>query len=283
MNNSPSYFYEKGHRLHKEGNYSSAWDHWVTANGLYSGKFDILLANSIIDKIIDYQYRPLMDGDLGEDLVFIVGMPRSGTTLLERLINIHPNGHGSGELNTMVTIFDKFIFNENYSDNNILEARKLYRLSQPRREGKVLVDKMPRNFLGVGIIKTIFPNAKIIHSKRDMFSTCIGIYSSDFGDPMPWRYRLDTLQIHYRQYLKIVDHFKSILFTIRYEDIINDYRGEEKRLLEYLELSDFDCSAFYTDTRNVQTASKDQVNKPLNKLGLSKWDPYRQFVSFEEL
>ncbi len=72
------------------------------------------------------------------------------------------------------------------------------------------------------------------------------------------------------------------MLTIKYEDVINNYGREEKRLLEHLELSDFDCSAFYTDTRNVLSVSKDQVNKPLNKSGLTRWEPYRQFVSFSE-
>ena len=266
-------FYRMGHALHSQGHYYPAWEHFVMANSLTPGFFDIPNADRLTQQIMQLQVAPDFRGDTGEDLVFIVGMPRSGTTLVDRIINAHSKGYGNGELDTFTYILDKFLLEPEFT---VAQAREMYRLDQPRRTGHMVVDKLPRNILAIGVIRSVFPDAKIINVARDRFQCLFSMYANDFE--APYKQRWETLNIFYNQCQALIQHFEP--FTIEYEDVVTDFEETVTKLLKYIGLEyEEGCKDFYKDTKSVITCSKDQVSQPLFTDGINKWAPYKEFYS----
>ena len=266
-------FYRMGHELHTQKQYYAAFEHFVMANSLVPGFFDIPKADALIRQIIRLNVTPDYTGDTGEDLVFVIGMPRSGTTLVDRIINAHSKGYGNGELGTFTYILDKFLLEPDFT---VAQAREMYRLDQPRRAGHVVVDKLPRNILAIGVIRSVFPDAKIVYVNRDKFQCLFSMYANDFE--APYKQRWETLNIFYNQCQALIRHFEP--FTIEYEDVVTDFEETVTKMLKYIGLEyEEGCKDFWKDTRTVITCSKDQVSKPLFTDGLNKWEPYKEFYS----
>ena len=265
-------FYRMGHELHAQKQYYAAFEHFVMANSLVPGFFDIPKADALIHQIVHLNVTPDYSGDTGEDLVFVIGMPRSGTTLIERIIHAHPQGFGNGELGAFTYILDKFLLEPEFT---IAEARKMYRREQPRREGMKVVDKLPRNILAIGVIRSVFPDAKIINVARDKFQCLFSMYANNFD--APYKHRWETLNLFYNQCQVLINHFEP--FTVAYEDVVTDFENTITNMLKYTGLDyNAGCANFHKDTATVATCSKDQVSQPLFTDGLSKWTPYKEFL-----
>lgn len=231
--------------------------------------------------------------------VFILGMPRSGTSLMEQILSSHPDIFGAGELKFMTGILDnvsiggrRIRLNEAepvfpYEDNASWEMRgqryvdKLEKLAD--RPYKRIVDKMPGNFNFVGLIHAVLPNAKIIHSRRHPMETCLSCYRIHFAEGQQWSYHLRELGRYYKRYWELMKHwreqFPGVMYEVRYEDNVVDVEEQAKKLISYLGLEWNDnCLNFYNTDRPVKTASASQVRKPIYTTSTNRWRKYEKYL-----
>ncbi len=226
--------------------------------------------------------------------IFIVGMPRSGTSLTEQIVSSHPNVYGAGELGTLSQLFNSIQQNSNHEAIKKITELKSEQVKQIGLEyihqirnfndsKKFLTDKMPSNYALIGFIKSILPKAKIIHCMREPMDICFSIYKNLFSQT---RYYFDMHEIGtvYRLYQEIMAHWKAVLpnnsyYEIQYETLIDNQRLETKKLLEYCELEwDEQCLSFEHNQRSVETASAFQVRQPIYKDSVKKWKHYEQWL-----
>ena len=238
--------------------------------------------------------------------VFILGMPRSGTSLMEQILSSHKDVYGAGELKYLTGIVDNIQFGMNrinlndaeavfpYDDNISWEMRgqryvdKLEKLA-PKTYLRI-VDKMPGNFTLVGLINAILPNAKIIHSRRHPVETCLSCYRIHFAEGQHWSYNLRELGRYYKRYWNLMKHwraeFPGVMHEVRYEDNVADVEGQARKLIDYLGLEwDNNCLNFYNTDRPVKTASLSQVRKPIYTTSTNRWRKYEKYLGplLEEL
>jgi tetratricopeptide (TPR) repeat protein len=225
--------------------------------------------------------------------VFIVGMPRSGTTLVEQILASHPKVFGAGELsafgNTVESLSNanaaKGQFPElvsSISDGQLWQIGANYvnaiTVLAPRAER--IVDKMPMNFHFVGLIYLTLPNARIIHMRRDPLDTCLSCYSKLFTDRHQYSYDLGELGRYYRAYETLMEHWRRILppsfmLEVQYEDLIEDLESEGRRIVDHCGLEwDASCLSFYVAERPVRTASAAQVRQPIYRSSIGRWRAY---------
>jgi tetratricopeptide (TPR) repeat protein len=232
-------------------------------------------------------------GDPSSVPVFVLGMPRSGSTLIEQILASHPQIHGAGEL-TALDAAASSVFNADDSPLQYpesvpgLEGVTLRRLGQSYlgrlpalADGKVrIIDKLPGNFLSIGLIRLILPNARIIHTMRHPMDTCLSCYSKLFTSGLPFSYDLAELGRYYRSYSELMAYWRSVLppgtmLDVSYEDVVGDLEGQARRLIDYCGLSwDDGCLGFQRTNRPVKTASAVQVRKPLFRSSLQRWRHY---------
>ena len=220
--------------------------------------------------------------------IFIVGMPRSGTSLVEQIISSHHEVYGAGEVNNfhniIMPIIEEHAVNENYNLKNDEFAliRKQYSNSLERfyANEKVITDKWILNFKFIGFILSAFPESKIVHLKRDARATCWSIYKHYFSDEgNRWAYDYQDLARFYKSYVGLMDYWHNLfpgkIYDISYEDLTSDQEKETRNLLRYCDLDwDENCLNFYTNTRAVKTASAVQVR---NKMYQGSSDVWRQY------
>ncbi len=245
----------------------------------------------------------------GSDVpVFILGMPRSGTSLMEQILSAHPDIFGAGELKYLTGILENITVGQGarlrmgdkdpvfpYDDNASWALRgeryvERIRKLADRPDYKRIVDKMPGNFNFVGLIHAILPNAKIIHSRRHPVETCLSAYRIHFAEGHHWSYRLRELGRHYKRYWTLMQHwrdaFPGVMYEVRYEDNVADVEGSAKKLIDYLGLEwNENCLNFYNTDRPVKTASVTQVRKPIYTTSTNRWRKYEKYLQplLEEL
>jgi hypothetical protein len=220
--------------------------------------------------------------------VFVLGMPRSGSTLIEQILASHPQIHGAGELEhpsgTAGAI--PFLFPESVLS---LDGGALARMGEsyvarlpPRTDGRRLtVNKLPNNFLYIGLIRLILPNARIIHTVRSPLDTCLSCYSTLFTSGQLFSYNLRELGRYYRGYDELMAHWRSVLapdamLDVAYEDVVEDLEGQARRLIDYCGLKwDDRCLSFHKTRRAVHTASAVQVRQPLFRSSIDRWRKFQ--------
>jgi tetratricopeptide (TPR) repeat protein len=238
-------------------------------------------------------------GSQDETPVFILGMPRSGTSLMEQILSSHPDVYGGGELKYMTSALENmdvtgrrlkfgdveaaFTYDENasWAKRGDWYAGMLRTLTKdkPMR----IVDKMPGNFNFVGLIHAILPKARIIHSRRHPVETCLSCYRILFAEGHQWTYNLSELGRYYRRYWDLMQHwreqFPDAMYEVRYEDNVADVEGSARRLIDYLGLEwDDNCLNFYNLDRPVKTASASQVRKPIYTTSVNRWRKYESYL-----
>jgi tetratricopeptide (TPR) repeat protein len=229
-------------------------------------------------------------GDPSAVPLFVVGMPRSGTTLIEQILSSHPRVFGAGEISD----FRESIPNVNANDAVIavpqavlsapalrqLAARYLDRIRSTAPTADRIVDKMPANFAFVGLIHLALPNARIIHALRDPIDTCLSCFSILFVDEQPYAYDLGELGRYYRGYHALMDYWRTILppdvlLEVRYEDLVHDLEGQARRIVAHCDLPWEDrCLDFHQTSRSVRTASCVQVRQPIYRGSVGRWRAY---------
>ncbi|MDP2142531.1 MAG: sulfotransferase [Gallionella sp.] len=235
------------------------------------------------------------NGNPSERPIFIVGMPRSGTTLTEQIIASHPDVHGAGELTDLLTITQRNISGVAYPssilrlDRSMLDvwaAEYLIAISRDNPGAKRITDKLPANFMAIGLIHLMLPNAKIIHVNRNPMDTCLSCFTMLFKDNhVPWSYDLQELGAFYSGYARLMDHWRRVLpkgtfLDIHYEEIVQDRETQARRLIEYCGLEWNDrCLESHKTERTVRTASLLQVREPVYTSSVERWRCYEKELS----
>lgn len=240
------------------------------------------LKNTFSRKLI---FRLQENGARSKMPIFVLGMPRSGTTLIEQILSSHSAINGAGELNYIQDIFDNISVLEKINDITPSDLQKLGEayLSKiiPISQGrKHVVDKMPGNFRYIGFIRLILPDARIIHCRRDPVDTCLSCYTKLFAKGVPFSFDQQELGQAYCDYRKIMNHWRNILpdtnfLEVDYENVVDDFEFQTRRILAFLGLDWEDaCLEFYQNKRPVRTASVSQVRLPIYRTSKGKWHQY---------
>ncbi|HHG89425.1 MAG TPA: sulfotransferase, partial [Devosia sp.] len=281
------------------GEYSLAFDYLQRGNSLNRKTF--VFSKSAIDSLFS-DIAEAFDaetfskfsgaGNSDETPIFILGMPRSGTSLVEQVLSSHRDVTGAGELSIMNTIAGRFVadpakpdFGEAVARASLEKFGGLGRdyMEQLRRyssSARFITDKMPGNSLYIGLIKLILPKAKIVHCRRNAADTCLSIYKTHFSSGgLHYAYDLDELGHYYRHYEKLMEHWHQVLpgfvYDLNYEDLIGDQRAETERLLDWCGLDwSEDCMNFFNTKRLVNTASIAQVRQPVYSSSIRLWQKY---------
>jgi tetratricopeptide (TPR) repeat protein len=265
-------------------------------------KYDEVETFALFDRIERVFTRELIaaksgGGDPTRMPIFVMGMPRSGTTLVEQILASHPMVHGAGELQT----FNDVVLEVRGPDGNTLpypdfvpslDAGALKAIGQRyvtlvrklAPTGERVTDKMPSNYYFAGLIHLALPDAKIIHTMRDPVDTCVSCFSKLFSAEQNHTYDLGELGRYYRHYEKLMAHWRRVLpkermLDVRYEDVVADLEALARRIIAHCGLPwDDRCLAFHKTDRPVRTASAIQVRQPIYASAVGRWKVYEEFL-----
>jgi len=237
-------------------------------------------------------------GASAPDPIFIVGLPRSGSTLLEQILSSHPQVEGTMELADMPNLVRELGGSQvraksKYPESiaaldadallalggRYLELTRIYR----RTDAPFFIDKLPNNFAHTGLIHLILPRAKIIDARRHPLGCCFSGYKQHFARGQHFTYNLDDIGRYYRDYVELMAHYDAVLpgrvHRVIYEQLIEDTEGEVRRVLDYCGLPfDQRCLRFYENERAVRTASSEQVRRPIYREGVDHWVNYEPWL-----
>ena len=289
------------------GDFDQAWHYYEQGNDKQRilVSYDPVQTETVNNDLIeffdaDFFKEHLNSGNPDRSPIFVLGMPRSGSTLVEQIIASHSQVEGTSELPYIGRISKSL--NRNRADGmrypqvlSELEPRHFHRLGQDylqmaamhRVEGTPrFIDKMPNNFPSVGLIHTILPNAKIIDARRHPMDACLGNLKQLYAKGQTFSYDQNDIGEYYLQYQRMMDHWDEVLpgkvLRVQYEDTVADLESQVLRILEYLELPWEDgCLNFYDTERAVRTASSEQVRQPIYTSGVGFWRNYEPYL--EEL
>jgi len=289
-----------GKVFEKNGDDAKAFGFLADGNSLKRSSYDYSLHEdekffSSIKEVFSEEFFQKHSNSGCEDTtpIFIVGMPRSGTTLTEQILSSHPQVFGAGELAdirklvvgiTADTGYNKFPqFAEQLGDNDLSQMGLDYINGLRKRDSSVerITDKMPHNFLHVGMIRLMLPNAKVIHCRRDPIDNCLSIFKQNFGGVHKYAYEQTELGGYHLLYQDLMEHWGSVLpgfmFELQYEDMVADQEGMTRKLLEFCDLPwDDNCLQFHKSERTVKTASYTQVRKKIYSDSVELWRRYEQ-------
>ena len=271
-----------GKAFEDTGDYARSFEHLIRANALKRSFGSIMTrpkfspCSGVSPKRSTAAYWIVWEwsGNPSSVPIFIVGMPRSGTTLIEQILASHPQVNGAGELQDLPAILpvgfpERIGLLDGACQSETNRRPILYFPPPALAEGQVrIIDKLPDNFLRIGLIRLILPNARIIHTLRNPIDTCVSCYSKLFTAGQHFSYDLAELGRYYLRYSELMTHWRSVLpagamLDVSYEDVVDDLEGQARRLVDYCGLTWSDrCLSFHKTNRAVKTASAVQVRKP---------------------
>ena len=238
-------------------------------------------------------------GHSAPDPIFIVGLPRAGSTLIEQILASHRQVDGTLELPNILSLAHRLRGRHLVSDRNRY-PRILHELSADELRGlgadyinktrihrqgaPFFTDKMPNNFRHIGLIHLILPNAKIIDARRAPMDCCWSGYKQLFAEGQEFTYGLEEIGHYYRGYVELMDHWDAVLpegriLRVQHEDVLDDLEGQVRRILDYCDLPfETACIEFHQTDRAVRTASSQQVRQPLNRSGQDQWRPFERHL-----
>ena len=228
------------------------------------------------------------------DPIFVLGMPRSGSTLVDQIISSHSKVDGTQELPNIIKIAAELNNDKQNSYPEVLKELddlKITKLGKDyisettwaRDKAPFFIDKMPNNFIHIGLIKTILPNAKIIDTRRDPMDTCFSCFKQFFARGQLFTYSMEDLGNYYTDYIRAMNHWHKVygkdIFTVHYDDVINKTEETIRELIDYCNLPfEQECLEFYKSSRPVKTPSAEQVRQPIYKSGLNYWKNYEKHL-----
>lgn len=278
-------------------NFSSAILHFNKANSLKPTNFNpegyARFIDSMINNFSSEAFKYLPRSNHSDDRpIFIVGMMRSGTSLVEQILASHDDIHGCGELMGITQAARKIRMFQHIIDsdipltqllnkNNIGSLLKNYLHGLPPEiiSKKKFTDKMPNNYLNLGLIALLFPEARIIHVKRNPLDTCLSIYFINFAGRHDYAYNLKNLGIYYREYQRLMKHWQRVLplqiLDVEYEELINNTEKVCRAMIDFcgVEWNDKVLN-FHSSDRVINTASYTQVRRPIYKSSIGRWKNY---------
>ena len=289
-------------KLHDRlGNYDRAFGHFDEGNKLKQAHYDSAAMEAEIKAIVGAfspeRYSALPSStSKSEKPVFILGMPRSGTSLLEQILASHPRIHGAGELMFIPQLVDSigkrstpplpyphWISGIDQATITALSDSYLKSIAALSPDADRVTDKLPGNFMHLGLMAKMFPDARFIHCTRNPLDTCLSCYFQDFAIGHAYSYDISNLAHFYQQYSLLMTHWKSLLHTpileVSYERLVESPATEIRQILDYcgMEWSD-SCLEFHKTKRFIGTASHDQARHPLYKSSVGRWHHYESHI-----
>ncbi len=292
-----------GKALEEKEKFRDSFEFLKKANFIGKLKFNykILDEEKLFDNIINtfqqIDYKKFNKKVLDKKIIFICGMPRSGTTLVEQIIAAHSHVSGAGELEYLQNIVkNTFLQNLNLNkekiieegsyEKNIIGRKYIEFLNFHNFETKVITDKAPQNFIWLGFIKIFFPNAKIIHCSRDPKDNCLSLFKNYFpSKDMLWSFDQTDIAKYYNLYLKIMNFWKSqfsdFIFDVNYEKLVSDPENQIKKIIKFSDLEwEKDCLSFHKNTKTpIQTVSVNQARKPIYKSSVNSNIKFSEHLS----
>jgi len=284
--------------------YSRSFRHLLAGNAAKRAtvNYDERGTFALFDRIEATYTRQLIEqksggGDASTMPIFVIGMPRSGTTLVEQIIASHPLVYGAGELMTLNEVvltvrgpqgdtlpYPEFVATANGASFRQLGASYLREVRKLAETGERVTDKMPSNYYFAGLIHLALPSAKIIHTMRDPVDTCISCFSKLFADEQSHTYDLAELGRYYKRYERLMAHWRRVLpkdrmLDVQYEEVVADLETQARRIIAYCGLPwDDRCLSFHETNRPVRTASATQVRQPIYKSAIGRWRVYEKHL-----
>ena len=237
-------------------------------------------------------------GDAASDPIFIVGLPRSGSTLLEQILASHSQVEGTQELPNVQQVvsrlrgfaqetgtprYPRMLAELSAPDFARLGAQyladtRVYRSGKPH-----FIDKMPNNFRHVGLMHLMLPNARIIDARREPMACCFSNFKQLFANGQEFTYSIEDIARYYRTYLELMRHWDAVLpgrvLRVHYEDVVADLEGSVRRVLQFCGLPfEAQCVSFHENKRSVRTASSEQVRQAINREGLEQWKHFEPWL-----
>jgi hypothetical protein len=278
------------------GNFEEAFANYRHANELTKmlrTRHDGQQLTRAVDLIIqsfdeEWLSRARVGANASQCPVFIVGMPRSGTSLVEQILASHRDVFGAGELpfwrTAMAGAAARTDAEIEQSALRRLSDEYLRLLNDASNGARRVVDKMPANFLYLGPIHAALPNAKIIHMRRNPIDTCLSIYFQNFGTVHSYANDLGDLAHYYEEYRRLMDHWRRTLpagafLDLPYEQLVDDQEGWSRRAVDFIGLPwDSTCLDFHQTSRSVSTFSKWQARQRISRSSVLRWRNYEKFV-----
>lgn len=284
--------------------YERSFTYYSRGNDLKMGRngYDPDNTSRLIQAQIDKCTAELFEkrgqlGDESRDPVFIVGLPRAGSTLLEQILASHSMVDGTMELHEILGLAQRLrgrsaMDASNYPQNlwdlddsyfarfgaKFIDDTRVYRGSAP-----MFIDKMPNNFMHIGLIRLILPNARIIDARRHPMACCFSGFKQLFGEGQDFSYGLSAIGQYYSDYVRLMDHWDKVLpgFVLRvmHEDVVDDLETEVRRILDFCGLPfEEACLEFHKTERSIKTPSSEQVRQPIYRTGLDYWRNYERWL-----
>jgi len=284
--------------------YDEAFEHYKKANDLKRKTitYDPKYFSDYIDRVMATYTKSFFQDKTGHGAaselpVFIIGLPRSGTTLVEQIISSHPQVYGAGELESIAKI-EKSIavrlaasgaYPESMSSCNDAVKREftekyLQDLQRFSQDATRITNKDPGNFHRIGLIRTLFPSARIIHCRRNALDTCTSIYFNHFAKGNEYAFDLAELGKYYLDYDRLMAHwgelFSSEIMLVQYEDLVMNQEETSRRIIDHIRLDwDDRCLEFHENRRAVRTASSAQVRRPIYNSSINRWQHYEKHMA----
>jgi hypothetical protein len=280
------------------GEYAASWRHLSAANRLQRARYpyDPAHERAVMDRIIAGfpNIEPLTSDTTGEQPIFIVGLPRTGTTLVERILGSHSQIHSAGELQALSEAIRVAVEAQSQDlpgtwldyagalgqlDGGLIAREYLARARARRGDRPRFSDKQTANFFYCALILRAFPNARIVHLTRHPLAACYAIYKTRFFGTFPFGNDLDDLADFYIGYRQLMEHWHKVLpgriLDVAYEDVVNAIEPSTRRLLDFVGLPyEEGCLEFHRNPAATMTASSVQVRQPLYDSSLQQWRNY---------
>ncbi|WP_430431220.1 tetratricopeptide repeat-containing sulfotransferase family protein [Oceanicaulis sp.] len=290
-----------GKAFEDEGEFEAAFEHYQRGNALKTRQTRYTTEQIRVEFDAQKQFcTPALfsadapKGDPAPDPIFIVGLPRAGSTLLEQILASHSQVDGTLELPNIISISHGLRGRDRASDKtryprilSELDEDQLVKLGRRyldetaihRKGAAFFTDKMPNNFRHVGLIKKILPQAKIIDARRHPMACCMSGFKQLFAEGQEFTYGLEEIGAYYRGYVELMDHWDAVMpgqvLRVIHEDVVSDLDSQVRRILDYCDLPfEQACVDFHKTKREVRTASSEQVRQPINTKGLEQWKAY---------
>ena len=288
-----------GHALEMDGRPGEAFQAWTRGNAMYRNAWNVAeharLGRELAEAFSPEAFSRLPRSTCADQRpVFIVGMFRSGTTLIEQVLSMHGSIHAAGEVSEMLTIsgdlqaatgssasYPSCIDSVTTDILDDMASRYMFALEAGAGDATIITDKLPLNFLNLGLISLLLPGARIIHCNRDPLDTCLSCFGNSFSSRVSFTADLEKLGHAYREYHQLMNHWQAHcplpMIELDYEDLVRDPEPHVRRLLEFLDLQwDPACLEFHRSTRVAQTLSMDQVRQPMHTRSIHRsrqfWD-----------
>jgi len=277
------------------GEYEESFRYLIEGNGILDDKYgyDIKKDTNLFENLKNFfQKNNLENLENPNKFIFIVGMPRSGTTLTEQIISSHSSVYGAGELSFLDSGIKKFLLKEDLIKTKKISKNELEKIKDNYLKGtntfksnnKIITDKAPLNFRWIGFIRKLFPNSKIIHCQRDPMDVCFSNLKNSFNSKaLSFSYNIKKLGQYFNLYKNLMNFWNSLypdsIYNLSYEKLTLNQEVETRKLIEFCELDwENNCLLPHQNKNKISTVSLAQARLPVYKTSINKWKNYSKYL-----